>query len=89
MQNIRAITTQKGVFLENYTYANLFVLSNYVAGRMLTQYRMACFDYELFLYIVKRIKNSILQNKLLMATLANIMVPLQMEKCTSEHIVVQ
>lgn len=64
------------------------MLRNYIAGRMLTQYCVACFEYELFLYVIKRIKTST-QSKLLMVTLANIMVPLQMEKCTSERGIVQ
>ena len=64
------------------------MLSNYIVGRMLTQYHMAYFEYELFLYLIKRVKNST-HSKLLMATLASIMVPLQMEKCTSEHVIVQ
>lgn len=64
------------------------MLRDYIAGRMLTQYFMACFEYELFLYVIKRIKTST-QSKLLMVTLANIMVPLQMEKCMSESVIVQ
>lgn len=75
------------MFLENYTFTNLLVLRSHIAERLLTQDHMTCFQQELFSRVSKGIKTST-QNKLLMTTSASIMVPLQMEECMSEHIIV-